>query len=72
MNSLVRGHSGVRLVFLLSHSPPSGTLLNRDECFRWELIEKLKEFLSAQITPVVPLRGSISASGGKHTSQRKL
>lgn len=28
----------------------------------------MKEFLSAQITPVVPLRGSISASGGKHIS----
>ncbi|KAG6845879.1 hypothetical protein H0H87_000685 [Tephrocybe sp. NHM501043] len=41
MNSLIRGHSGVR----------------------WELIEKIGELLSANITPVVPLRGSISASG---------
>ncbi|KAF8806411.1 phenylalanine ammonia-lyase [Phlegmacium glaucopus] len=41
MNSLIRGHSGVR----------------------WELIEKMEQLLSAQITPVVPLRGSISASG---------
>ncbi|TFK44883.1 L-Aspartase-like protein [Crucibulum laeve] len=41
MNSLIRGHSGVR----------------------WELIEKMNELLSANITPVVPLRGSISASG---------
>ncbi|KAL0956508.1 hypothetical protein HGRIS_002649 [Hohenbuehelia grisea] len=41
MNSLIRGHSGVR----------------------WELIEKLHEILEANITPVVPLRGSISASG---------
>ncbi|RDB25036.1 Phenylalanine ammonia-lyase [Hypsizygus marmoreus] len=41
MNSLIRGHSGVR----------------------WELIEKINELLSANITPVVPLRGSISASG---------
>jgi phenylalanine ammonia-lyase len=32
---------------------------------RWELIEKINEVLSADITPVVPLRGSISASGGK-------
>lgn len=41
MNSLIRGHSGVR----------------------WELIEKINEVLSANVTPVVPLRGSISASG---------
>jgi phenylalanine ammonia-lyase len=42
MNSLIRGHSGVRL----------------------ELIEKMNELLRANITPVVPIRGSISASGG--------
>lgn len=42
MNSLVRGHSGVR----------------------WELIEKMSDLLHANITPMVPLRGSISASGG--------
>ncbi|KAF8630656.1 hypothetical protein AX15_002806 [Amanita polypyramis BW_CC] len=41
MNSLIRGHSGVR----------------------WELIEKMKELLTANIIPVVPLRSSISASG---------
>lgn len=41
MNSLIRGHSGVR----------------------WELIEKMKELLDANIIPVVPVRGSISASG---------
>ncbi|KAI5890284.1 phenylalanine ammonia-lyase [Schizophyllum commune H4-8] len=41
MNSLIRGHSGVR----------------------FELIEKMGEVLNAGITPVVPLRGSISASG---------
>jgi hypothetical protein len=33
--------------------------------FRWELIAKLNEVLSANITPVVPLRGSISSSGGE-------
>lgn len=43
MNSLIRGHSGVR----------------------WELIEKMNELLRNNITPMVPLRGSISASGGK-------
>ncbi|KAJ3506668.1 hypothetical protein NLJ89_g6742 [Agrocybe chaxingu] len=41
MNSLIRGHSGVR----------------------WELIEKMNELLGANITPLVPLRGTISASG---------
>ncbi|KAF5383479.1 hypothetical protein D9757_006119 [Collybiopsis confluens] len=41
MNSLIRGHSGVR----------------------WELIDRMNRVLSANITPVVPLRGSISASG---------
>ncbi|KAF9268708.1 phenylalanine ammonia-lyase [Marasmius fiardii PR-910] len=41
MNSLIRGHSGVR----------------------WELVEKMNQLLTANITPVVPLRGSISASG---------
>lgn len=44
MNSLIRGHSGVR----------------------WELIEKMNDLLRANITPVVPLRGSISASGGAY------
>ena len=42
MNSLIRGHSGVR----------------------WELIEKINEILRANVVPAVPLRGSISASGG--------
>ena len=42
MNSLIRGHSGVR----------------------WELIEKMNQLLRANITPLVPLRGTISASGG--------
>lgn len=42
MNSLIRGHSGVR----------------------YELIAKMNTLLRANITPVVPMRGSISASGG--------
>ncbi|KZP27585.1 phenylalanine ammonia-lyase [Athelia psychrophila] len=41
MNSLIRGHSGVR----------------------WELVEKMGELLKANVVPLVPLRGSISASG---------
>lgn len=31
----------------------------------WELIEKMGELLRENITPLVPLRGSISASGGQ-------
>ena len=42
MNSLIRGHSGVR----------------------WELIERMGALLRENIIPMVPLRGSISASGG--------
>lgn len=48
MNSLIRGHSGVR----------------------WELLEKMNSLLHANITPLVPLRGSISASGGTSHSAR--
>ena len=43
MNSLIRGHSGVRM----------------------ELIEQMGHLLRENITPLVPLRGSISSSGGK-------
>lgn len=43
MNSLIRGHSGVR----------------------WKFIEALGDLLRENITPFVPLRGSISASGGE-------
>ena len=43
MNSLIRGHSGVR----------------------WELIERMGALLRENIIPLVPLRGSISASGGQ-------
>ena len=43
MNSLIRGHSGVRM----------------------ELIEQMGHLLREHITPLVPLRGSISASGGE-------
>ena len=42
MNSLIRGHSGVRM----------------------ELIQQMGHLLRENITPLVPLRGSISASGG--------
>lgn len=41
MNSLIRGHSGVR----------------------WKFIEALQSLMTENITPFVPLRSSISASG---------
>lgn len=50
MNSLIRGHSGVR----------------------WELIEKMGELLRENIVPLVPLRGSISASGGECSGRNQL
>jgi phenylalanine ammonia-lyase len=43
INSLARGHSGVR----------------------WEMLERMMALLEANVVPLVPLRGSISASGGK-------
>lgn len=50
MNSLIRGHSGVR----------------------WELIQKMGDLLQENITPMVPLRGSISASGGQCLYPQRL
>lgn len=46
INSLIRGHSGVR----------------------WELLERMNDLLRENVVPLVPLRSSISASGGKHLS----
>ncbi|KAF9481550.1 phenylalanine ammonia-lyase [Pholiota conissans] len=39
------------------------SLIRGHSGIRWELIEKMNELLTADITPVIPLRGSISASG---------
>lgn len=39
------------------------SLIRGHSAVRWELIEKLNDVLNANITPLVPLRGSISASG---------
>jgi phenylalanine ammonia-lyase len=33
---------------------------------RWELIEKMAALLRANVTPLVPLRGSVSSSGGTY------
>ena len=51
MNSLIRGHSGVRM----------------------ELIQQMGHLLRERVTPLVPLRGSISSSGGKrpHVGYKK-
>ncbi|KAF5321526.1 hypothetical protein D9619_001870 [Psilocybe cf. subviscida] len=39
------------------------SLIRGHSGIRWELIEKMNELMTADITPVIPLRGSISASG---------
>jgi len=39
------------------------SLIRGHSGIRWELIEKMAALLRANITPLVPLRGSISASG---------
>ena len=40
------------------------SLIRGHSGIRWELIEKMNQLLRANITPLVPLRGTISASGG--------
>jgi phenylalanine ammonia-lyase len=40
------------------------SLIRSHSGVRWELIQKMSDLLHANITPLVPLRGSISASGG--------
>lgn len=39
---------------------------------QWETVEKLRGLLVANITPVVPIRGSISASGGEYAPNSLL
>ncbi|KAN0114021.1 L-Aspartase-like protein, partial [Russula decolorans] len=43
------------------------SLIRGHSGIRWELIEKMAALLRANITPLVPLRGSISASGDAQT-----
>jgi hypothetical protein len=40
------------------------SLIRGHSAVRWELLEKMATLLRENITPFVPLRGSISASGG--------
>lgn len=40
------------------------SLIRGHSAVRWELLEKMVALLREDITPCVPLRGSISASGG--------
>ena len=40
------------------------SLVRGHSAVRWELLEKMVALLREEITPCVPLRGSISASGG--------
>src|SRR5712691_9063751 len=40
------------------------SLIRGHSAVRWELLEKIVRLLREDITPCVPLRGSISASGG--------
>jgi phenylalanine ammonia-lyase len=44
------------------------SLIRGHSGIRWELIEKMGQLLRANITPLVPLYGTISASGGTVTS----
>lgn len=41
----------------------ANSLIRGHSAIRWELLENLTDFLRCNITPIVPLRGSISASG---------
>lgn len=63
---------------LATHSMPEawvrGAILVRMNSFirgysgvRWDLLEKMAALLRENITPLVPLRGSISASGGDYS-----
>ena len=59
MNSLIRG--------MYSFFFNRGQVSHRDtghSGVRWKLIEKMGKLLRENITPMIPMRGSISASGG--------
>ena len=43
----------------------ANSLMRGHSGIRWELVQKMAELLNKGVTPVVPLRGSVSASGGE-------
>jgi phenylalanine ammonia-lyase len=60
LNSTSMPESWVRGAILIRMN----SLIRGHSGIRWELIEKMNQLLRANITPLVPLRGTISASGG--------
>ena len=44
----------------------ANSLVRGHSAVRWELIERMVKLLEEDVVPVVPLRGSISASGGEN------
>nr|GAT60527.1 phenylalanine ammonium lyase [Mycena chlorophos] len=58
-NSTAMPESWVRAAILVRIN----SLIRAHSGVRWELLEKLQEILQHNVIPVVPLRGSISASG---------
>ena len=44
----------------------ANSLIRGHSAVRWELLERMAALLREDITPFVPLRGSISASGGTY------
>jgi phenylalanine ammonia-lyase len=43
----------------------ANSLIRGQSAVRWVLLERLEQMLQNNIVPLVPMRGSISASGGK-------
>jgi phenylalanine ammonia-lyase len=43
----------------------ANSLMRGHSGVRWELVQKMAELLNKGVTPVVPMRGSVSASGGE-------
>ena len=47
----------------------TNSLLRGHSGVRWELVQKMVDVIEKGIVPLVPLRGSISASGGQYPAQ---